>query len=383
MGHYKDLNEFNSAYALIPGLAHFTDDVDITIDTTDAPASEDDSEKRDKIHYEQDKEIIEENLETKEDVLNADQDGDGSTKILDQSMRYDSLRYTEGFRKMRELRAELMQHLDAIDKALKYNSQIGQEGLFDSIKKGLTGIVNIFGHLVNLFGTTLFHGWRDFKRGEMQDYSDSNRLTMTRLYAADNYYALTKVEVDTPKGMIGTYSQALNALDTFLDTIRMTDRASLMVEVSRAISTDAKKQNPTFTSHVKSFSKQYDNRDILGLFNSCSRIFTNKSVSRNTFENLFASQSEYERVCKRCMDGDSYLRAVATVHDRLEETTKNFDNLLNHSANLTNNDLKELSRITRYFAEAFDMYGVCIQDRLRIDHNLTLVTKTIRKALRM
>lgn len=365
---------------LMPGLAGFKDDVDIELDVnTMVPPSEDTKQKDDEF-YEQDKAIIDKNLETHEDVIEDDQDGNGDPDILDKQL-YRSMY------KVHKVKMHLLRELDVIDAALAYNhkhyARLGTEGFTDVIKNLLSGIVNTFGHLLNLFKTALFYGWRDFKRGELSEYADSNALTIRRLYFEDNYYRLANEEIDVPQGMKGTYLQALGSLDAFLAEINMTQRAQRIEEMSANILQSYKRSNPSFSSHIKQGIKDFDTRRLYSLFVTCGKYFTTKRDARSAFNKAFATSKEYKVVCEQCMEGDSYLRAVAGVHSRLESTEKNFTEMIEYGGAASINDLRELSKLARYFAESFDMYSTVIRDRLRIDHNLMLVTKDMRKILGM
>lgn len=379
------INSLDPSRSLIRGLESFDDsDVDITLDIDKMVPQKEDTSEQDEEQYQEDKKTIEEVFDTVDDIIDQDLDHDGNTDIVSEEMLYSTTRH-DFLQKYQHYKAEYIGHLNVIDRTVRMHSRgmIGQEDFMDSVKRALTGIVNIFGHLLNLLKTTVFHGWRDFKQGELSDYAASNSLTMVRLYQDDIYYALTKVVVDMPKGMQGTYAEALHSLDDFLNITNMLLRASKMEAISETILEDAYKKNPAFSSHVRDTASLFDNRDTLSAYNKTTKYFTSKSIAKEEFGKLFTSQAEFEQVCKTCMEGDAHLRAVAAVHEKLENTEKNFTKLLDSQYAFNNKELDDISRIIRRFAECFDMYAVVIQDRLRIDHNLTLVVRTIRKSLHM
>lgn len=379
------INSLDPSRSLIRGLESFDDsDVDITLDIDKMVPQKEDTSKQDEEQYQEDKKTIEEVFDTVDDIIEQDLDHDGNTDIVSEEMLYSTTRH-DFLQKYQHYKAEYIGHLNVIDRTVRMHSRgmIGQEDFMDSVKRALTGIVNIFGHLLNLLKTTVFHGWRDFKQGELSDYAASNSLTMVRLYQDDIYYALTKVVVDMPKGMQGTYAEALHSLDDFLNVTNMLLRASKMEAISETILEDAYKKNPAFSSHVRDTASLFDNRDTLSAYNKTTKYFTSKSIAKEEFGKLFTNQAEFEQVCKTCMEGDAHLRAVAAVHEKLENTEKNFTKLLDSQYAFNNKELDDISRIIRRFAECFDMYAVVIQDRLRIDHNLTLVVRTIRKSLHM
>lgn len=378
-------NSLNPSYSLIAGLEDFDkDDVDITLDIDAMAPKTEDEQTSEREDYESDKEVLDENFETAKDIENEDQDNDGDNEIADNSLVYNTTRY-DTLRYYRSQKIELLGHLDTIDRIIKLHSKgtLGEEGFFDIVKKALTGIVNIFGHIIHLMGTTVFRGWRDFKRGEMMAYSDSNRLTMTRLYQTDIYPSIANTMVEHPKGLQGNFSKALGTLDMFLQVANMSERASVIEDFSKALLKDSRKMNTTFASTIKNASLALNNRDMTEMFHKTEDFFTDKSNSRCQFGKLFENQSEYEYTVKLCMQNDVYLRTFASVHSKLQNTEENFTELLDTNYRFDNNELTELSKLVRTFAESFDMYGVAIQDHMRCDHNLVIITQTIRRALRM
>ena len=355
----------------------------ISIDIDQMVHPSEDAAKEDDEFYNQDKAIVDKNLETHEEILADDQDGNGDPEILDNNLSFHHTYY----RKFQIAKADLMRQLDLLDNALQYNltrrNVPGQEGLLDIIKNILTGIVNIFGHFLNLFKTGILYGLRNFKRGELKDYSDSNRFTMTRLYAESNYLSLISFEIDIPQGMKGTYKNALDSIDSFLNNLGMLERVKRMKEISENILTTVKKANPSFSAHIYRGLQEFNSANLFTEFNKIGKVFTNSRNARAIYGDCFAHAAEYEAACKQCMDGDAYLRGVGSIHSYLEDVNDNFTSLLNYASGLRPNELKDLSKIVRYFAETFDMYATVIQDRVRIDHNLTEVTKRVRKRLHM
>lgn len=374
-------NSLNPSYHLIPGLEKFSDDVDIELNIDDMVRDSVDDTKIQEQQENDDKKILNDTFDTLDDIIATDLDHDGDPDILLAKLMRTTRQGTSDYLFMKKSR--YFNELNTIDRILRHHSHIGQEGFSDILKNVLSGLVNIFVHLLNLFKTTLVFGWRDFKNGELTDYNNSNRLTMTRLYQSDVYFALTEVEVDTPQGMEGTYLAALSSLQTFLTKVNMTERSAQMKALSSALLEDARKQNPLFMTRLHNTAPLLNTRDVVVAFDNTAKIFTSKKTARQTFGKLFSSQKEFETVCKMCMDGDTYLRAVASVHDNLTATEQNFTNLLQTNYSFEKRDLENLSKIVRSFAECFDMYGVVIQDWIRVDHNLTLVTRTIRSSLDM
>ena len=380
MENKKLLSDLDDTDKFIPGYNAFMcdDNIDIELDIDKWVHKTEDNETSDDEFYKSDKAIVDNNLETRKDIVNQDTDHNGKSEIL-QLTRYSELYYT-----LQSHKSKYLRYLDTIDSSIKYYSITGNEDFLNFIKNTLTGIVNVFGHLLGVIKVSLFSILYNFKRGELSDYVSSNYLTFKRICADDNYDELIKFKIDTPQGMKGTYINALSKLDEFLDKLDMSHRASRIEDISKSILKDSESKNTSFTSTVNLAIKEFKTTEISMMYNNLGRIFTNSHDATMEFGKAFSSQKEYKTVCDKCMDGDSYLRAVAGVYDRLQNTNDNLNKLLTRSDSfLSKNNLQDLSTITRYFAVMFDSYAVVIQDRLRIDHNLFMVTRNIRRRLNM
>lgn len=380
MKNKKLLSDLDDTDKFIPGYNAFMcdDNIDIELDIDKWMHRSEDPETSDDEFYKRDKAIVDDNLETHKDIINQDTDHNGKSEIL-QLTRYSELYYT-----LQNCKTKYLQYLDTIDSSIKYYSITGNEGFLSFIKNALTGIVNVFGHMLGTLKVSLFSILYNFKRGELSDYVSSNYFTFKRLCSDDNYNELIEFKIDVPQGMKGTYINALSKIDEFLDKLDMSNRASRIEDISKSILKDSERKDTSFTSTVNLAIKEFKTTEISMMYNNLGRIFTNNHDAIMEFGKAFSSQKEYKTVCDKCMDGDSYLRAVAGVYDRLQNTNDNLNKLLSRSNSfLSKNNLQDLSTITRYFAETFDMYAVVIQDRLRIDHNLFMVTRNIRRRLNM
>lgn len=259
---------------------------------------------------------------------------------------------------------------------------VGQEDFSSFIKNSITSIVNILGHVTNLFSTALFHGWRDFKRSELTEYSDSNRATMARLYSAD-FIAVSSLTVPTPQGMQGTYFQALSSLQAFLKELNMLDRSTKMLRMTETILQDIVKTNSTFTAHVKDAHRTTKPASLDKLFKDTCKFFTSKKDDKNTFKNLFSNIKEYETTVKMCIDMDVHLRTVAGVHNRLLEIEGVVTKIIDKAESLDRQQVDDLVKMVKLFADTFDQYATIINDLSRVNHNLTFVTMNMRSFLNM
>ena len=261
---------------------------------------------------------------------------------------------------------------------------IGQEDFSSFIANSLTSIGNVIGHIANLFKVSIFHGWRDFKRGEVTEYCESNNITMHRLYQLPyTEYKFTKIPY--PEGMNGTYFQALTSLKTYLDELDLLRRADQMIGVIKAIHSDLIKINPTFKSHLADFNRIFVPSRCDKLFKDTGKFFTSKKQVRteDSFGARFTSMGEFESTIRLCSDMDSHLRAVSSIHSRMEDLEYWMNRIVDSSARLEKNHINDLVIIAKTMADTFDSYATVINDVNRVGHNLTFVIQKLRSAANM
>lgn len=283
---------------------------------------------------------------------------------------------------MQILTRSMYRHVQDMDCMIKNN----RDGIYsnEDFSMGMTelivGVFNIIGHVTNLFTTTLFHGWRDFKRSELTEYSDSNRLTMTRIYTM-KYQEATYLKIPTPQGMKGTYPAALKALDTYLVELDMLKRCKRMLATIENIEKDLIKGNPNFLSQVRDAQKQFTDKRLQDLFKNTGKFFTGSRDEGGQFEKHFNSIAEFEETVKRCMDMDSHLRGVASVFDYLKDIEKVVGRIADSqkARELNRQQSEDISKVVRTLAETFESYATVINDLSRMNHNLTYVVMELRK----
>lgn len=289
---------------------------------------------------------------------------------------------THDMKLQKEKMLEVLHALE-VQLAVRRTGYAGQEGFTDAVKNGLTGIVNILGHITNLFSTALFHGWRDFKRSELTAYSDSNRLTMTRLYGL-SYFEIQNVKVPTPQGMEGKYVDALNSLNEYLTTLNMLKRSTKMLKMVEAIYADMRKTNTKFASHIQDVNRNIQDKYVEQLFEKTGKFFTSKKhTDKVAFSSVFGSTKDFEYCVKTCMDMDTHLRSVASVHSRLMDINDVVSNIIDHASVLNTRQIDDLVKMTRMFAEYFDQFATVINDVNRVNHNLVFVIKALRNYTKM
>ena len=261
---------------------------------------------------------------------------------------------------------------------------IGQEDFSSFVANSLTGIANVLGHITNLFKVSIFHGWRDFKRGEITEYCESNNFTMSRLYRLpfNEYKHMT---IPYPEGMVGTYFQALSSLKSYLDELNLLKRADQMVDVIKSIHSDLVKVNPSFKSHLADFNRIFIPSRCDKLFKDTGKFFTSKKQvkTEDTFGARFSSMGEFESTVRLCSDLDTHLRAVSSIHSRMETLELWMNRIVELGPKLEKNQINDLVLIAKTMADTFDSYATVINDVNRVGHNLVFVIEKLRKTANM
>lgn len=280
---------------------------------------------------------------------------------------------------------QILTSLNTIDTIVnnRLSGVLSQEGFSSFLANSIVGIGNLVGHITNLLATTVLYGWRDFKRSELTEYSDSNRITMTRLYAA-NYYEITTLSVPVPQGMEGKYYPALLSLQNFFEITDMPRKAKFMYETIKNIRKDITVSKGHFESYVRDINRKFNTKNIYTAFEKTSSFFTtSKNMDNKQFKAVFDNMQEYEYTIKTCMSMDTELRQVSSVHSHMKDTESEINIIIDNKDKLDAEQVKGMADTIRMMAEIVDVYGTCLNDTRRMSNNLLWVTKRLRERLGM
>lgn len=293
--------------------------------------------------------------------------------------------YTEGSNNVDEVLMEAFRAIEnakSIVRIMNADNFVANESLYSAARNAVFGLVNIVGHLTSLFTNTLFNGWRDFKRSELNYYVHSNIATMTILRRL-RYIEVEDVDVPVPQGMKGRYNTAVIGLISYFDTVNMLKLVKSMKSVSKSIVT-AIKENGTlkFEDNNVNFKKL---KDIKKSFDSLSTSFENDAsddFSNRKFKDVFTDSHEMGKVIDNVIDCDKFFREVSSVYDNVEDVENSFREVANIADNLTSKQLDALADVARMYAETITDYATAINDLNRVQHNLVMVIKYLRSALK-
>lgn len=259
------------------------------------------------------------------------------------------------------------------------------ENIGNFMFRGLTGVVNVFGHILNLFRTALFDGWRDFKRSELTAYCQSNIATISYLkHNGQVFDQCANISLYVPQGMVSNYSKTLDSMLAFLNELNLLDMSKQMLEVSDNILTNVRASNKVFGDVIRDVYAKYSNTTRLNLlFSETEKHMTTRKDDEMLCSKAFPDRSKgfSDVVDTLTTVGNSHLQSVASIHSRMveiEETVKEIAENID-GKDLTRQQLDMLSKIARVWATHFDRFATVINDVYRIDHNVTLDIVQIRK----
>lgn len=262
------------------------------------------------------------------------------------------------------------------------------ESFSNFVFRGLTGVVNVVGHMVNLFRTALFDGWRDFKRSELTAYCQSNVATIHHLrHSGLDFDKCANLDVYVPQGMTSDYIKTTNAMFAYLDELNLYEMSKQMIEVCENILTNLRSSNnKVFNDAIRDAYARYTNTSRLNsLFNDTEKYMTTKKVDMMKCSQAFPGKAAgFSEILDMLLDkGNSYLQSVAAIHSRLEEVEELVKEIAEYAnrVQLTRQQLDMLSKLARAWAVNFDRFATVINDVYRIDHNVTLDIVQIRKYL--
>ena len=268
----------------------------------------------------------------------------------------------------------------------EYHRLASVESLASIATNGVFGIANIFGHILNLFRTGLFEGFKDFKRSELREYVQSNAATMLRFNSRDYSASCLTLTIDVPQGMTSPYSKTIESLFGFLDELNLDNVSKMILNTADDILTSLRSQNGKFNSIINDVYREYSNDlHIKMKYSETERHMTTTKKDKMTMKEAYPGGFEELKsvIDALVTTGNSHLQSVAAIHSRMEETEEIVGEIakLVDVKHIDHKQLDQLSKIARVWAYNFDKFGTVINDIYRIDHNVTLNIKQFRKFL--
>ena len=258
----------------------------------------------------------------------------------------------------------------------------GTEGFYDSALRLLTGVSNIvYRTLTN--AKIVYRAFRGLKRTEIHSYQDRYAATIFRVKKL-SYPEVSEVMIPRPKGLSTTYLEVTNALIACLNTCDMVNRAKSFAHASKSVMEQI--TDGAAPTAIAGIMGNHDNeiRQITGLYEKASACLSDKGMGAIPFGKGFSSMDEYSSVQKLLDDNCKFEYDATKVYGYLEDCTANMDKVIQSVKSIKNgniiigkNDITNLSDTCLLMAKTFDVYGLCIQDFNRVEHNFVEATKTV------
>ena len=272
--------------------------------------------------------------------------------------------------------------LSQYEQLLKYDfDSIALESFGSNITRFITGILDTILKLLNNFKATVLGVFKDLKRTELQEYEDSNKITLSRVLKYP-YEFLAQQNVVVPKGMVKPYKVTTEKIKECLDTLDMVNRSEKALasidNVLNMLMSNAKlqvKQDTINVGELRSLEQSFKQE------NNCFSPF--KRCEERKFSDVFQSDHCLKDTYDLLSNTVLHEQDVSKVYNTLEKIYSKLEQILklvesNH-VNITKSDILTLSGQVTTLAKLFDMYGVVVTDLQRVEHNFVLVLKNIQE----
>jgi hypothetical protein len=259
------------------------------------------------------------------------------------------------------------------------NSQIELAGTED-LGRIVRSVADTFINLLNTFKTVSLKFYKDVKRGELKRYKESHNFTVNKALNLP-YTKVVNLSMPIPRGMISSYIDYTNVLDTGITKMKMMETSSSYVSNIKLIHDECLVEEPNLSKQIQNAFNSYDKRLISSIERDMKKIDNpNNRTLEKPFGDLFKSMYEFSTLYNKLLQMES-------KYDEIPKVTKELDSIEQYLKNLTTNedvlnnvtkkDIRGISDITYNYAKTFDMYGMLVYNLQRIEHNFVECLKAI------
>lgn len=260
-------------------------------------------------------------------------------------------------------------------------SYVGYEDL-NSIKRLFRNAANNVYRILQNVRSTVWNGFKDLKRSELQSYVDHNRFTVSHIL--DTKYAiLANMDVHIPFKMSSTYYQAVAAVENTLLLLDMENRINTELNVAKAIVSQLMAKSTELSLGTDTVSS-YELEKLQTSFTKQDACFRSSSrVTKKRFDQIYRRPSSFKDTYTKLSKLTQYEYSVAKVCKCLENIYKQYDIMVNflekENPDIDKNSLARVHQHTYTIAKMFDMYGTTMMNVLRLEHNFVLTLEEIKK----
>ena len=262
-----------------------------------------------------------------------------------------------------------------------------QENFVSGVTKLLIGVGDLLGKLAFTFKANTTRFYKDLKRSEMTEFSESHLMKINKVESA-SYEAFMDISVPGPTGLNCDYLTAVEALSNLyktLDiTVTMEQYGEALTSVFRSLSQENGQHNTILNQlAVAQAPKLAKAKAAYAKFNNCfSKI---ESTGMEKFSKAYKSMSAFREVRQLLIAMEPQLQQVSGVYSALKDVEAKVDAIISH-LNKTNTPVapsfvKNLADEVRYLATLLDMTATANTAQSALEHNHIVVLNTLYDAV--
>lgn len=266
--------------------------------------------------------------------------------------------------------------VEELQKQLDLMTDTSVEGLGTMLTKALVSAGDIFVRMGNSFKTSITRFNCAVKRSEIKMYYESNMLKVSQVEKA-SYDLFKDREVDKPVGMVGTFKEAVDAVNkayTVLDFYAFAAAVEKHLKDMRLIvARDSKNfsQLNTILQVIKTREKLLEEEKL-----AINKIFTDKQTETiGDFSELYKDMDEFKYVRETLTSMmsriDESTRLSACVDD-CDSALQDIISLVEQDTQIDKAFISNLLEITKYMSEACSFYGENVSRQMALEHNHVL-----------
>ena len=262
------------------------------------------------------------------------------------------------------------------------NFDVATESVGSVITNALVYIADCIIKLLNNFKTTIFKFYKTLKRTELRYYVESNTLKLKQILSVP-YTDMVDVEVDIPRGMVKPYKVTTNNLIEILTVLDMKNRSEGFL--SKIMDLEQRVTSNSDLTQSKKLGQVEDISIIKKTYNEVTKCFnTNDRTLKKKFSKVFEDDNCFEDSLNLLLNSETFDYEVSTINNNLEKCSEHMLNIVDfvkkNKTDLVKSDILDLSNSAMTIAKLFDMYGSCILDKQKVEHNFVLVLNAIKRA---
>ena len=255
------------------------------------------------------------------------------------------------------------------------SEDIGTEGL--SI---FTALLDFFGRIVYNFRTYMTSAFKNFKRSELEAYTQSHAFSIKALFS-NRVVDFSAVQVPVPDGMISTYPDVVKYVLAWSKAAKIEDvlnQAAAYFRQYETLTTDDYKRLSNETQHLANefakVKKEVIEKDLRKHF--VARHTRDLKLAGAVIGDLGALTLLHTDVNEFAKDYRAAQRLISKI-EYIESSIEQIVDNIQQSLRIDPTYLRALHALVSTLAVQIDMYGALLDYEQRIEHNYCLALNAI------